>query len=179
MPFVSPLTTHEVAGAVIVQVLALSSTVVTVYEAGVPPVPLSVTVTVAWPLPATAVGVLGIAGAPGLTDADTEDALEVPLPFVAVAVKVYALPSVSPDTAQDVAGGVTVHVAPPGAAVTVYEVGVPPLPADTVTVTSPLPGPTDAVGVPGVPGGGCGVTAVEAEDEPDVPLVFVAVAVKV
>jgi hypothetical protein len=111
-----------------------------------------VTVTVACPFPATAVGAFGIAGAPGLTEADADDALEVPLPFVAVAVKVYALPSVSPDTAQDVAGGVTVHVAPPGAAVTVYEVGVPPLPADTVTVAWPLPATT--VGVPGVPGGG-------------------------
>jgi hypothetical protein len=62
VPFVKPLTTQFVAGTVMVQVFELSSTAVTVYESGVPPVPLSVTVTVAWPFPATAVGVFGVAG---------------------------------------------------------------------------------------------------------------------
>jgi len=46
---------------------------------------------------------------------------------------------------------VTVHVAPPGEAVTVYEVGTTPvLGAVTVIVTCPSPG--TAVGAGGVPG---------------------------
>jgi hypothetical protein len=62
VPFVKPLTTQFVAGTVMSQNFELSSTAVTLYESGVPPVPLSVTVTVACWLPATAVGVFGVAG---------------------------------------------------------------------------------------------------------------------
>ena len=101
-----------------VQVLVLSSTVVTVYDAGVPPEP-AVTVTVAEPLPATALGVPGTPGVPGATEVDELEELEVPDPLVAVAVKVYDVPSVRPVMSQLVAGGVTVHVEPPGEAVTV------------------------------------------------------------
>lgn len=175
---VNPVTMHEVAGAVTVQVLVLSSTVVTVYVAGVPPEPAE-TVTVACPLPATALGVPGAPGAPGLTADEALEAPEVPAPLVAVAVNVYEVPSVRPVTSQLVRGEVTVQVAPPGPAVTVYEVGVPPLPAETVTVTLPEALPTTAVGVPGVPGGRVGVTAVDALEDPEVPALLVAVAVKV
>lgn len=126
-----------------------------------PPLP-GVTLTVACPLPATAVGVPGVPGGPGITAVEALDEPEVPLPLVAVAVNVYDVPFVRLLTTQLVAGTVTVHVAPPGAAVTVYEVGAVPLPAVTLTVASPLPG--TAVGVPGVPGGGpaAGVTELEA-----------------
>ena len=55
----------------------------------------------------------------GVTAADAEDLPDVPLAFVAVALKVYDVPFVSPVTVHDVAGAVTVHVAPPGVAVTV------------------------------------------------------------
>lgn len=78
---------------------------------------------------------------------------------------------------QDVAGAVTVHVfVLSSTAVTVYESGVPPLPADTVTVACPFP--ATAVGVPGAPGGP-GITAFDAAEGPEVPLLFVAVEVNV
>ena len=102
-------------------------------------------------------------GGPGTTAADAADEPEVPLPFVAVAVKVYDVPFVRPLTTQLVAGTVTVHdLEPSSTAVTVYDVGVVPLPAVTLTVACPLP--ATAVGVPGVPGGGpaAGVSPLEA-----------------
>ena len=52
---------------------------------------------------------------------------------------------------QRVAGGVTLQVAPPGPAVTVYEVGASPEPRTTVILAAPSS--ASAVGVPGVPGG--------------------------
>lgn len=49
-----------------------------------------------------------------MTDADDELALELPIAFVATAVNVYATPSVSPETAHEVAFAAAVHVNPPG-----------------------------------------------------------------
>ena len=60
------------------------------------------------------------------------------------------MPLVNPVTVQDPLAPVTVQVAPPGDAVTVYEVGVPPDGAATVTVTSVFP--ATVVGAAGVPG---------------------------
>ena len=54
--------------------------------------------------------------------------------------------------------------------------GLPPLPAETVTVAEALP--ATAVGVPGIPGGP-GMTADDADEAPEVPLPFVAVDVNV
>ncbi len=53
------------------------------------------------------------------------------------------------------------------------------MPADTDTVTLPEALPTTAVGVPGVPGGRVGVTAVDGLEDPEVPSLFDAVAVNV
>ena len=119
MPFVRPVTVHEVAGLVTVQ-LRLLGVEVTVYEAGAPPVPAA-TVTVAEPSPATAVGAGGAPGAVivGLTETDEADAPDVPVALVAVAEKVYARPLVRPVTVHEVAGLVTVQVRLPGNAVTV------------------------------------------------------------
>ena len=50
--------------------------------------------------------------------ADAGDALDVPPTLVAVEVKVYDVPDVSPVTTQEVAGAVTVHVRLPGVEVT-------------------------------------------------------------
>ena len=58
-------------------------------------------------------------GASGVTAPLDALAPDVPAAFVAVDVKVYAVPLVRPLTMQDVAGTVTVHVRPPGADVTV------------------------------------------------------------
>ena len=63
----------------------------------------------------------------------------------------YAVPFVNPVTVQDPLAPVTVQVALPGDAVTVYEVGAAPdVGALTVTLTCALP--ATAVGVLGVPG---------------------------
>ena len=131
---------------------------VTVYDEPGSPAPLpAVTVTVACPSPATAVGAFGTGGAEvaavGLTALEAAEADDVPALLVAVEVKVYELPFVKPVTAQEVAGTVTVQVAPPGEAVTVYEVGVSPLPGGLIVTVACPSTPATAVGVPGVPGG--------------------------
>jgi hypothetical protein len=119
VPVVRPVTVHDVAGLVTVQVRP-SGVEVTVYEAGAPPVP-ALTVTVADVAPATAAaGVGGVPGAAiGLTLFDAVEAVEVPAPFVAVALKVYGVPLVRPVTVHEVAGLVTVQVRLPGVEVTV------------------------------------------------------------
>lgn len=122
VPLVNPVTVQEPKAPVPVQV-APPGLAVTVYEVpGSPPLP-AVTVTVAWPSPATAVGAFGTAGgwvaAVGVAELDAADAPEVPAAFVAVDVKVYPVPLVRPVTVHAVAGTFTVHVAPPGLAVTV------------------------------------------------------------
>jgi hypothetical protein len=117
-PLVRPVTVHDVAGLVTVQV-RLPGNAVTVYDAGAPPVP-ALTVTVAEPSPATAVGVGGVPGASiGLTEPDANDPLDVPAAFVAVAENVYGVPLVRPGTVHEVAGLVTVQVRLPGVEVTV------------------------------------------------------------
>ena len=81
-------------------------------------------------------------------------------------------------TIHEVAGTVTVQVAPPGDAVTVYVAGVPPDDGAT-TVTLAWPRPPTAVGVPGVPGGASGVTEALETLALDVPPPFVAVELNV
>jgi len=179
VPLVRPVTVHEVAGLVTVQVL-LSGVEVTVYEAGAPPPTPAATVTVAEPSPPTAVGVSGVPGAAiGLTEPDAADPLEVPAAFVAVAENVYGVPVVRPVTVHEVAGLVTVQVLLPGVEVTVYVAGAPPVPESvTVTVAEVAPA-TAAVGVSGVPGASIGLTLFDAADPLEVPAAFVAVAEKV
>jgi hypothetical protein len=55
----------------------------------------------------------------------TDDA-DVPVAFVAVEVNVYEVPLLKPVIVQEPLDPLTVQVAPPGDAVTVYEVGTPP-----------------------------------------------------
>jgi hypothetical protein len=75
-------------------------------------------------------------------------------------------------------GPVTTQVFGPGNAVTVYDDGVPPLPALTVIVAEPSP--ATAVGAGGVPGAAIvGLTEFDAVEEAEVPAPFVAVAEKV
>jgi hypothetical protein len=61
----------------------------------------------------------GLDGAVGVTGVDAADADDVPTELVAVTVKVYAVPFVSPLTVHVVAGATAVHVLPPGDADTV------------------------------------------------------------
>ena len=80
---------------------------------------------------------------------------ETPAMLLATAVKVYAVPLASPPTTQLVAGAVTMQLAPPGAAVTEYEVA--PATKETETVAWLVPPTTEIM--EGVVGGAiCGVT---------------------
>jgi hypothetical protein len=89
VPFVNPGTTHDVAGALTVQV-ALFGEAVTVYEAiAGPPVTVgAVKETVAEPLPLTAFTPVGASGLPaGVIDEDAVP-VDVPVELVAVALNV-------------------------------------------------------------------------------------------
>ena len=73
-----------------------------------------------------------------------------------------------------------VHVAPPGLAVTVYElIAAPPVLAGAVHDTVAELSPAVAVTAVGAPGTVLGVTALEAADAEPVPDPFVAVTVNV
>ena len=121
-------------------------------------------------------------GAPGVVAGVTAllalDALPVPTAFVAVTVKVYAVPFVRPVTVIGELPPVPVN--PPGLEVTVYEViALPPLLAGGVneTVTCPLPlTPETLVGAPGVV---AGTTELLVADALPVPAALVAVTVNV
>jgi len=67
------------------------------------------------------VGFPGVSGAAsvGVAGSDATELADVPAAFAAVEVNVCAVPFVKPVTGHEVAGTVTVHVAPPGEAVTV------------------------------------------------------------
>jgi hypothetical protein len=117
------------------------------------------------------------------TGADA-DAAEVPAVFVAVAVTVYTVPFVRPVTGQYPGATVAVHVptATPAVvyAVTVYDVGVTPVPAVMVAVTLPSPATTDTVGVPGAVAVAVAVTTeADGPDASEGPFAFVAITVKV
>ena len=78
---------HDVAGTVTTHEPP-AGTDVTVYELGVPPLLGGVIVTVADPVPTTAVGGPGTPGAASTTADDALDALDVAVAFVAVEVNV-------------------------------------------------------------------------------------------
>ena len=119
VPFVKPDTVQLPEAPVTVHV-RFPGLDVTAYDAGVPPVPAA-TVTTADATPATAVGAGGAPGTAGcgVTAFDAADAAEVPPPFVAVALNVYDVPFVKPDTVQLPDEPVTVQVAEPGVEVIV------------------------------------------------------------
>jgi len=90
------------------------------------------------------------------------------------------LPGVRPVMVQVVAGALTVHEAPPGVAVIVYDkIGDPPslVGGDSVIVAERLP--TVTVSMVGGFGTLSGVTATVASDESEVPTPLVAVTTKV
>jgi hypothetical protein len=67
-----------------------------------------------------AVTPVGTPGFPaGLTDADDAEPELLPVALFATVENEYEVPFVRPVIVQEVAGDITVHVAPPGAAVTV------------------------------------------------------------
>jgi hypothetical protein len=71
-------------------------------------------------LPIVAVTPVGTPGFPaGLTDADDAELELLPVALLATVENEYEVPLVRPVIVQEVAGEITVHVAPPGDAVTV------------------------------------------------------------
>jgi hypothetical protein len=86
-----------------------------------------------------------------VTDAEAVLAAELPEAFVATVVNVYAVPAVKPLMVQEPEAPVTVHVRPPGDAVTVYDVGASP-DVGALTVIVALSSPATTVAVPGTPG---------------------------
>ena len=115
---VSPVMVADVAGglpAIVVAVCATAATYgVIVYAViGLPPFDGAVHDTFAVAFPATAdtpVGAAGTVGPVGVTVADGADAGPDPMAFVAVTVKVYAVPFARPVIAADVTGGLPVIV---------------------------------------------------------------------
>lgn len=189
MPFVRPVTTHEVAGASAVQV-APPGEAITRYDVTAPPPDPAATDTVAAPLPASTPETAGVAGAfaPGVKGADVAVAPH-PAPDSALTDTVYVVAFVNPVIVHDVAGDETRHDAPPGEAIARYCVTAkdPALVGGVHdTVAEPDPAITDteagADGVTGVGGmggvGEVGVTALDAADALEVPSPFVAVEVK-
>ena len=120
VPFVRPLTVHDVDE---VEQVAPPGLDVTVYDviAAPPLLAGAVHVTVALALPADAVTPVGAPGTVlGVTALDAADAGPAPEPFVAVTVNVYDEPFVRPEMMHDSAvAGDGVQVAPPGLAVAV------------------------------------------------------------
>src|SRR5690349_5492568 len=133
----------------------------------------AVQVTVAAALPAVAVRPCGAPGSPvGVTRVDAADGGLVPAAFVAVIVKVNAVPLARPATVTGLAGGVPVNVwvtaVPPaaGVAVTVTPViGEPPsAPRVKATLAVPLPAVTPViVGAEGATAAGDGAGPANSE----------------
>ena len=145
-------------------------------------------VTVAVSSPTVAISDVGAPGTvAALTAIEAVDVSEIPIAFVAVTTYLYSLPLVSPLTVQLVAGAFTVQLlfgesgAPDvSSAVTVYEViAEPPLSAGAVNETTEDWLAVFAVTFVGAPGILAGITADEAAELVEVPVVFVAVDLNV
>jgi hypothetical protein len=101
-------------------------------------VQLTVTVPVLLATPLTAVGAPG--GSAGVSPPVADEAAPVPIPLVAVTVKVYEVPSVSPATVALVVVEVTpVHPEHAGEGITVYPLIADPLVAGAVQLTTIVP----------------------------------------
>jgi hypothetical protein len=133
--------------------------------------------------PLTAPGAPG--GSAGVIPLDAAEAAPAPEPLVAVTVKVYAVPRVSPTTVAAAAAGDPVTVTPvqpphAGEGVTTYWVIVSPLFEGAVQVRLTVPlllaAPVTPVGAPGTPSS---VTPLDADEAAPVPIPLVAVTVKV
>jgi hypothetical protein len=131
------------------------------------------------PLPGTVALIVGAPGTlAGVTVFEGADARPVPIEFVAITVKVYAVPFVRPVTVMGDAAPLAAM--PPGDEVAVYDViAEPPVDAGGVNVTVACAFPAVAVPIVGGPGTAAGVTLFEGVDGGPVPTALVAVTVKV
>jgi hypothetical protein len=133
VPFVSPVT---IIGLAVPEAVIFPGLDIMVYPVmGLPPFDGAVKLTIAWAVPATAVTPVGAAGAPnGITAVDGDDDWLDPMKLIAVTVKVYAMPLVSPVTV--IGPAVPVALMLPGLVVTVYpEMVLPPLLVGGVKLT--------------------------------------------
>ena len=123
----------------------------------------------AWAGPAVAVTGWGAPGTVrGVAITGDDDAPE-PATFAAITVKVYEVPSLSPETVQ-VSAPLVVQLPPPGLALTTYPVMVAPPSLDGAfhdTVTAP--GLGVAVTVSGAPGTVRALATMGDEDAPATP----------
>ena len=186
VPFVKPVKLQEVAGAFTVHVKFPGDDVTVYRKTAEPPLLAGArkeTDADASPIAAvTPVGAFGTVD--GVSADDGSDAAEVPMPFVATTLKVYAVPFVKPVTVH--ASAMTVDVQVPATlfpdvyAVAVYPVSADPrvsLGASHVTATDPFP--AIATTFLGTDGAALIATLDEAEDADDVPAALVAVTWKV
>lgn len=105
-------------------------------------------------------GVVGLAAlASTVIAADAALVAELVPDLFATVVNVYAEPAVRPVMVHEPDAPVTVHFAPPGDALTSYEVGVTPA-VGAVTVMVALSSPATTLGVPGT----CGPTTLFVTD---------------
>jgi len=117
--------------------------------------------------------------AAGVMEAEGAELKDDPTTLLATTVNVYGVPLVNPETTQDVLGAATRHVAPPGDAVTVYDViGEPPLLVGAVNETTADPSWAVAVTAVGAPGTSTGVTELVVAPT-DCPAALIASTVKV
>ncbi|MFA6290802.1 MAG: hypothetical protein WC637_03420 [Victivallales bacterium] len=155
---------------------------VTVYDdIGLPPLDAGgVKFTTACPFPLTAVPIIGASGTvAGVTAAETADACPDPTAFVALTVKLYAVPFVSPVTVIGLVFPVSVF--PPTVDVTVYDVmATPPLDKGGVKKTVAWVFPLIQVTAVGAPGSDAvGAMMLEGADGSLVPRAFFAITVNV
>jgi len=131
------------------------------------------------PLPGTAALIVGAPGTlAGVTLFEGADASPVPIEFVAVTVKVYAVPLVRPVTV--IGDAAPLATIPPGDEVAVYVViAEPPVEAGGVNATVACALPAVAVPIVGGPGTAPGVTLFVGADAGPVPAALVAVTVNV
>ena len=141
-----------------------------------------VKLTVAVALPLVAVAPVGAPGTvAGVTLFDGADAMLDPTAFVAITVKVYAVPLSNPVMLCVVVVLPALLSTPPaGFEVTVYPVmALPPLLTGAVKLTLACAFPAVAVAPVGGRGAPTGVTAFDGSDGGPVPAIFVATAVNV
>ncbi len=130
--------------------------------------------TIACPLPASAITSVGASGTVlGVTLFDAAEVLPLPAAFVAKTSNVYAVPFVNPLTVIGLS--VPDAVIPPGLDVTVYPVIVaPPLLSGTLKITSACSFPIVAETSVGAPGMVLGVTLFEEVEGSLFPFALVA-----
>jgi hypothetical protein len=137
--------------------------------------------TLACDVPPVAVTLVGAPGTvAGVTALDGADAGPAPAAFAATTVNVYVVPLVSPVTVAEVTDPATVDDAPPGAAVTVYDViALPPSVEGGVHDTMACVLPPVAVTPVGALGTLPGITALDGADAAPAPTLFVATTLNV